>query len=1197
VEPPDPIDASTPAETTPAPDERCGDGVKSTAEQCDDGNDDPSDGCDKCHFKPVCGNKEREAQEECDDGNDNPLDGCDKCYFAKVPGCGDGVKSTAEQCDDGNDDPSDGCDKCHFKPVCGNKEREAEEECDDGNHNPFDGCAECRFALYCGNGNVEAYEECDDKSAECQDCHLVPVCGNNQLEDGEDCDDGNKEPDDGCNAACEVQVCGNGLVEGTEECDPPGLFCSDLCKVIPDHCGDGTLQADQGEECDDGNALTGDGCRACKIECGDGYRDRNIGEECEPGLATQRCRTDHAGVCIPCLQLEPGTCTERDLCDPATCRRAAACGDGSVDASASEQCDPPDGKSCDATCRTIVPVCGNGAIEVGETCDEEGPHCVQCRHVDCGNGIVDDGEACDPPDGKSCSEACQVLECQPARALNLVPDGGDFGNELAITDGTWKWYDPRISVEFVADDGATAPGALEVTVDNGTPAEPTEKRGAILCLPAQRNTQYQVSGRYKFPEGSPTDSGASITVFAHADTTCSGAIGLPVIIPAFAPVQNDWTRYIGFIDTSVLGSGNVASGETAPPVSISVRLDVIRPADVAKVSVLWDDVAVQVWSDDDVTEICGDCHVDPGEECDDGGVTPGDGCSAGCQREICGNTVLDSGEQCDDGNRTFGDGCSGFCRAEALGEPNSCETCRAAQCADTFAACFNDAELALDGEEAGTERGVLCASLVQCVEATGCAAESASSLHGNILGQDDQRHGYPGLENCYCGSSRDCLTRGSANGSCRAEVEAALESDDPNEIFQRLSGASAQYPVGAKALALLECSATCTCSAPSSCGDHLVQDRSIEFFNSYHPASAERGKTCLTVATSDCAQSGTCGCFFEECDDGNNTDGDGCDAQCFAERCGNGVLQAGEQCDDGNNTDGDGCESDCKFFGECGNGVVEAPRETCDRENSEGISCSVAQAAANPDQCACDSTCRLTVCGDGELQEGEECDDGTNDGVTCKPDCTSPPRDACTDCVLAIDQRASSFRTDVSTIIDCVGPETLTEPPPDCPDCDACLQDATCKALWECQVQADCNVYQGSCYCGPNASIADCIQSSFVPQGACAAETKAAYAAQFGETGTNSAIVQQYLNIGDKADGAATYSLGLANYSGVSCLGRSVPSGGAATRAVPWGMEIGLCAAGMAPDKRLICSSVCFGANAFTSLTQLARDDQACSLP
>ena len=53
----------------------------------------------------------------------------------------------------------------------------------------------------------------------------------------------------------------------------------------------------------------------------------------------------------------------------------------------------------------------------------------------------------------------------------------------------------------------------------------------------------------------------------------------------------------------------------------------------------------------------------------------------------------------------------------------------------------------------------------------------------------------------------------------------------------------------------------------------------------------------------------------EQCDDGNNVNGDGCNANCMIEYCGDGILQPGlgEQCDDGNNVNGDGCSAVCKF--------------------------------------------------------------------------------------------------------------------------------------------------------------------------------------------------------------------------------------------------------------------------------------------
>jgi cysteine-rich repeat protein len=48
------------------------------------------------------------------------------------------------------------------------------------------------------------------------------------------------------------------------------------------------------------------------------------------------------------------------------------------------------------------------------------------------------------------------------------------------------------------------------------------------------------------------------------------------------------------------------------------------------------------------------------------------------------------------------------------------------------------------------------------------------------------------------------------------------------------------------------------------------------------------------------------------------TDSSGASDSCLSavtiiEQCGNGVIDAGEECDDGNNLPGDGCESDCTF--------------------------------------------------------------------------------------------------------------------------------------------------------------------------------------------------------------------------------------------------------------------------------------------
>ena len=72
----------------------------------------------------------------------------------------------------------------------------------------------------------------------------------------------------------------------------------------------------------------------------------------------------------------------------------------------------------------------------------------------------------------------------------------------------------------------------------------------------------------------------------------------------------------------------------------------------------------------------------------------------------------------------------------------------------------------------------------------------------------------------------------------------------------------------------------------------------------------------LACEADRCAPAPVCGDWVkapsEECDDGNQDDGDGCTAECRLARCGDGHLWVGvEACDDGDDVDGDGCNTDC----------------------------------------------------------------------------------------------------------------------------------------------------------------------------------------------------------------------------------------------------------------------------------------------
>lgn len=153
---------------------------------------------------------------------------------------------------------------------------------------------------------------------------------------------------------------------------------------------------------------------------------------------------------------------------------------------------------------------------------------------------------------------------------------------------------------------------------------------------------------------------------------------------------------------------------------------------------------------------------------------------------------------------------------------------------------------------------------------------------------------------------------------------------------------------------------------------------------------------------------------FEDCDDGNLIDLDGCSSSCLGEgtaavadggTCGNGTLEGIEECDDGDNDDGDGCSSVCTYEGSsaagtvCGDEVVNGNDvdggEECDDGNTRaGDGCS----SVCLNEGSSDSSVVFAVCGNGTVEAGEECEDGnTSSGDGCSATCLNEGSGA-TDC-------------------------------------------------------------------------------------------------------------------------------------------------------------------------------------------------------
>ena len=112
------------------------------------------------------------------------------------------------------------------------------------------------------------------------------------------------------------------------------------------------------------------------------------------------------------------------------------------------------------------------------------------------------------------------------------------------------------------------------------------------------------------------------------------------------------------------------------------------------------------------------------------------------------------------------------------------------------------------------------------------------------------------------------------------------------------------------------------------------------------------------------------------------------------ETCGNGELEPPEECDDGNDAGGDGCENDCTFscreHGDCRDGDICNGREQCGDDHAceggvpldDGVVC-----GDDPRSICLGHACVESRCGDGFVDEGggEFCE--PPGAGNCNPDC------------------------------------------------------------------------------------------------------------------------------------------------------------------------------------------------------------------
>jgi len=318
-----------------------------------------------------------------------------------------------------------------------------------------------------------------------------------------------------------------------------------------------------------------------------------------------------------------------------------------------------------------------------------------------------------------------------------------------------------------------------------------------------------------------------------------------------------------------------------------------------------------------------------------------------------------------------------------------------------------------------------------------------------------------------------------------------------------MAGSSANCDAQCPHTAITECgSPDADSCCPADCNSITDEDCSVSCDNGV----VEAGETCDPISScpTDCIDGDPCtddtmtgspdncnaACPHTEINLCDESGGDGCcpdactpftDIDCPAV-CDNGVLEPGETCDDGTATP---CPTDCIDGDPCTDDTMNGDPSTCDVEcpHTAITSCTM----GDPDLC-CPAGCTpiddddCGLCGNGQLDTGETCDDTssnlcptdcfdddpctddtmTGSAATCDAQCPNDPITGCTNddgccpagCVYSNDNDCDCGNGVIDSGETCDdGPDSPTPCPTDCDDEDTCTDDTTIGSPETCDIE------------------------------------------------------------------------------------------------------------------------------------------------
>ena len=864
----------------------CGDGVQQMGEACDDGNHTNGDGCDDgtggtC--RPTgCGNGTVSGTEACDDGNATNGDGCDN--NCTVTACGNGITAGTEACDDGGTATGDGCSDtctveagytCAMQPsvcttTCGDGVRAGTEACDDGGTATGDGCSD--------TCTVETGYTCTGSGAG----SCTAICGDGLLLGAEQCDDGGTATGDGCSGTCTFEfTCGTGqtlvqLSNTTDLAIPDNTAAGVDSTVTVPLASQGAVRSVRVGIGRLDHTFDGDVTLALRGPSG---RTRNLivrrGSSGHDFITT---RLDDAATTAVTAGTAPFTGAfrpEQTLSDAAGFlgQNALAQGAGGPDGTWTlHLADTASGDT--GTLRTwtlglcvdTTVRCGNGAVDLGEECDDgntvDTDACSNnCTIVDgCGDGNLDAGELCDDDNivsGDGCSATCGIdITCGPGQTLvqvanttvTAIPDNNPTGINSTVTVATTGSV--RQAGVLINHLTHTFDGDLDM----------------FLLSPAGRSRELS------------TDNGSGGDNY----------VGTLLLDSATAPITGGTAPFTGLFRPETTLSTTAGTDFLGLNAAGTWTLRVVDDAG-------GDTGTLDAWvlglCVDAAAGYCGDGAANPGEQCDDGNAVDNDACSNLCQLN-CGNGTLQPGEQCDDGNPTPGDGCSATCQVD-IG-------CAAGQTA-----------LVLDGTGPVSipDNDPTGATSTVAVAATGAVTKAAVFIGSLTHTRDDDLDLFVVSPR---GNARELSTD---NGGSGANYTRTYLDD----------GATALVTAGTAPLAgrfrpeqTLSSLAGADFLGAGASGTWTLRVADDTATNT-GTLDAWKLALCVDPAGAYCGDGTTNGA--EQCDDGNAVDNDGCSNLCRFP-CGNGIIDPGEQCDDGNLVSGDGCSDTCAVDITCAAGEL-----------------------------------------------------------------------------------------------------------------------------------------------------------------------------------------------------------------------------------------------------------------------------------